>query len=303
MTPHAHRSRRVAAFTLIELLVVISIIALLIGILLPALSAARNAARTMNCLSNVRQASIAAFTSAGDYDQFVQTSTADLSWGTGSPPVNADKYAYFINGQIKDWASALVPYMGGGSNDTFDDSDPEVSRAFICPSDPFMNVPDPGHYIYNNITTPSLRNPISYATNADFTSLKLPWNASDWGQWSPDQGVQPVDGAPVGGDLDALTAPSNTMLFADGGTRQSSGGSPVNRGDVLMYSASVWVAGPNPGTMANIAANAWSRVKLPIEENQADRHNDAINVAFADGHGASAGESNYEDVNLSPHVR
>lgn len=48
-------TRRLTGFTLIELLVVISIIALLISILLPALSAARNAARTIQCMSNLRQ--------------------------------------------------------------------------------------------------------------------------------------------------------------------------------------------------------------------------------------------------------
>ncbi len=68
------------SFTLIELLVVIAIIAILAAMLLPALAKARAKARSISCVSNLKQAGLASAMYANDFNTMVPINPRSTSF-------------------------------------------------------------------------------------------------------------------------------------------------------------------------------------------------------------------------------
>lgn len=155
MTRH-HRKN--LAFTLVELLVVIAIIGILVALLLPAVQAAREAARRIQCTNNLKQVGIALHA----YHDAQKRFPPGGIWlhGTGG-------YANWTRSPHRtNWGIAILPYLE--QNTLFDQYNQNVRNTapaneevrtsyvstFACPSDiegaRGVAIPDWGVAVYDS---------------------------------------------------------------------------------------------------------------------------------------------------------
>jgi prepilin-type N-terminal cleavage/methylation domain-containing protein len=142
-TPRARQPAAGSGFTLVELLVVIAIIGILIALLLPAVQAAREAARRMQCTNHLKQIGLALHNYHDTHEC--------LPFGSG-----------YIVARTGSWAAFILPYIEEQGHYELFDFDRDMRDAankqavttavatYICPSDPQGGEPVLGHRCSSN---------------------------------------------------------------------------------------------------------------------------------------------------------
>ena len=188
---------KLCLFTLIELLVVIAIIAILAAMLLPALSSARESARTSNCLGNLKSYGTA-------YAMYIDDNNGYMSFNMNSQFNSPSRLAANpFYGQTDIGAGTLGPYMSYASHG---------DRYTYCSTSGFY-VDDNGKVTPGPFTCPSAEPPGT--SKGVYYRYSQNYNLTGDGRYgkSDANGTAHYWGNPP--HISTINFPSNLMVFLD----------------------------------------------------------------------------------------
>jgi len=238
-------------FTLVELLVVIAIIGVMVGLLLPAVQAAREAARRMQCGNNLKQLSLAMHNYESTYKTLppsrITTGLSRHSWSAFMLPFIEQAQVYDIYNFNVRWSDPLN-YPATSSR----------IPGFVCPSSPSSRMTPPAAAQTNHVPIPPNGfGPSDYSSTNELrrsfyvaNGLPLPVGILRGMPGAMDRNA-PTRFADI---LDGL---SNTMLFAERSGRPE-----------------IYVAGKRP--IAVVVADGWGWADF-------DNTSGSVNGASRDG--------------------
>ncbi|MCA9129756.1 MAG: DUF1559 domain-containing protein [Planctomycetales bacterium] len=250
------RSLRKCGFTLVELLVVIAIIGILVGLLLPAVQAAREAARRMQCSNNLKQMGLAVFNYESAHRRFPPGRLSPDWVRAGAPRTSYTNYNSVIQGPgSTDWTGFrsvhvfILPFMeqnniyslinfsapsavrmtaNGVPDNVNYQAYANAASLFICPSDPNTGrIISENNYRYNFGGSTPFAGARDSSNNNDMSAVLGNLSCKGNGAFSIDSGLK------IGAISDGL---SNTVFFSErnkGSGANLANSNPDNRYDVI----------------------------------------------------------------------